>query len=83
MEKLKSVFLTKGYFTLGDEEEIDNKPFFKDNSELVKFIDKILDKYDDHPSLFYTGEIYRYFRKFERENRAEHGRGANEFNHIL
>ena len=83
MEKLKKGFFTDGYFTLGEEGEIDTNRFFKDSDELAKFIDKILDKYDDHPSIYYTGNIYRYFKNFKRVNRSEHGRGANEFNNIL
>ena len=59
MEKLKNGFFTNGYFSLGDEREIDTNRFFKDSDELAKFIDKILDKYDDHPSIYYTGNIYR------------------------
>ena len=82
MEKLKNGFFTNGYFTLGEEGEIDTNRFFKDSSELAKFIDKTLDKYDDHPSIYYTGNIYRYFKNFKRVNRSEHGRGANEFNNI-
>ena len=62
-EKLKNGFFTNGYFTLGEEGEIDTNRFFKDSSELAKFIDKILDKYDDHPSIYYTGNIYRFFLK--------------------
>ena len=82
MEKLKNGFFTNGYFSLGDEGEIDTNRFFKDNNELAKFIDKILDKYDDHPSIYYTGNIYRYFKKFKPITRSEHGKGANEFNNI-
>ena len=82
MEKLKNGFFTNGYFTLGEEGEIDTNRFFKDSNDLAKFIDKILDKYDDHPSIYYTGNIYRYFKNFKRVNRSEHGRGANEFNDI-
>ena len=82
-EKLKNGFFTNGYFTLGEEGEIDTNRFFKDSNELAKFIDKILDKYDDHPSIFYTGNIYRCFKNFKRVNRSEHGRGANEFNNFL
>ena len=66
MEKLKNGFFTNGYFTLGEEGEIDTNRFFKDSNELAKFIDKILDKYDDHPSIYYTGNIYRYFKNFKR-----------------
>ena len=80
MEKLKNGFFTNGYFSLGEEEgEIDTNRFFKNSDELAIFIDKILDKYDDHPSIYYTGNIHRYFRNFKRVN---HGRGANEFNDI-
>ena len=82
MEKLKNGFFTNGYFSLGEEGEIDTNRFFKNSDELAKFIDKILDKYDDHPSIYYTGNIYRYFRNFKRVNRSDHGRGANEFNNI-
>ena len=77
MEKLKNGFFTNGYFSLGDDGEIDTKRFFKNSDELAKFIDKILNKYDDHPSIFYTGNIYRYFRNFNQVNRSEHGRGIN------
>ena len=83
MEKLKNGFFTKGYFSLGDGGEIDTNRFLKDSNELSKFIDRILDKCDDHPSIIYTGNTYRYFRNFKRVNRSEQGRGANEFNNIL
>ena len=82
MEKLKNGFFTNGYFHLGDEGEIDTNRFFKDSDELAKFIYKILDKYDDHPSIYYTGNIYRYFRNYKRITRSDHGRGANEFNNF-
>ena len=82
MEKIKNGLFTNGYFTLGEEGEIDTDRFFKNSDELAKFIDKKLDKYDDHPSIYYTGNIYRYFRNFKRVNRSDHGRGANEFNNI-
>ena len=82
MEKLKNGFFTNGYFTLGEEGEVDTNRFFKDSNEIAKFIDKILDKYDDHPSIYYTGNIYRYFRNYKRINRSDHGRGADEFNNI-
>ena len=82
MEKVKNGFFTNGSFILGEEGEIDTNRFFKNSDELAKFIDKILDKYDDHPSIYYTGNIYRYFRNFKRVNRSDHGRRANEFNNI-
>ena len=83
MEKLKNGFFTIGYFTLGDDGEIDTNRFFKNSDELAKFIDKIFDKYDDHPSIYYTGNIYRYFENYKKVNRSDHGRGAKEFNKIL
>ena len=81
MEKLRNGFFTNGYFSLGDDGEIDNKSFFIDSNELAKFIDK-LNKYDDHPGMYYTGNNYRYFRNFQRVNRSEHGRGSNQFNKL-
>ena len=83
MEKMTNGFFTNGYFSLGDEEEIDTERFFQDSIELAKFIEKNLDKYDDHPSINYTGNIYRYFRNFKQVYRSEHGRGADEVNNIL
>ena len=85
MEKLKNGFFTNGYFTLGDSDdgEIDTNRFFKNSNELAEFIDKILDKYDDHPSIYYTGNIYRYFKNYKKINRSDYGRGADEFNNIL
>ena len=83
MEKLKNGYFTNRYFTLSDDGEIDTNRLFKDSDELAKFIDKTLDKYDDHPSIYYTGNVYRYFRIFKRVTRSDHGRGANEFNNIL
>ena len=83
MEKLEIVLFTSGYFSLGGEKEIDSNKFLKFCSELAKFIDKILDKHDDHPCIYYTGNICRYFRNFRRVNRSEHGRSAHEFNKIL
>ena len=83
MQKLTNGFSTNGYFTLDEEGEIDTNRFFKDSNELSEFIDKILDQYDDRPSIHYTGNIYRYFKNFKRVTRSDHGRGANEFNNIL
>ena len=83
MKKLKNGFFTNGYFSLGEEGEIDTDRLFKNSDVLAEFIDKILDKYEDHPSIYYTGNIYRYFKNFKRVNRSNHGRGANEFNDIL
>ena len=60
MEKLKNGFFTNGYFSLGDEREIDSSRFFKDSNELAKFIHKILDKYDDHSGIYYAGSLYIY-----------------------
>ena len=51
MEKLRNGFFTNGYFSLGDKKEINTNSFFEDSNELAEFIDKILDKYDDHPSI--------------------------------
>ena len=61
-------------FSLGDDGEIETNRFFRDSSELAKFIDKKLDKYDDHHSTYYTGSIYGDFRIFKRVNRFEHWR---------
>ena len=58
MEKLKNGFFTNGYFSLGDDGEIDANRLFKDSNDLAKFIDKISDKYDDHPSINYTGNFF-------------------------
>ena len=79
MEKLKNGFFTNGYFTLGEEGEIDTNRLLRNCDELAKFIDKILDKNDDHPSIYYTGNIYRYFKNYKKVNRSNHGRGADEF----
>ena len=50
---------------------------------MAKLIDKKLDKYDDHPCIYYTGSIHRYLRNFKRVNTSEHGRGAIELINIL
>ena len=82
MEKPRNVFFMNGYFSLGDDGEIYTNRFFKDGIELPKVMDKILYKYDDHPTIYYTGKIYRYFRNSKRVDRSEQGRGANNFNII-
>ena len=82
MEKLKNGFLTKKCFTPGDNEKIDTNRFFKDSKEIAKFIDKILDKYDDHRSEYYTGNIRWYFRNFRSATRSNHGGGSNDLNNI-
>ena len=46
------VFLKIGYFSPGDDGEIDTKRLFKESDKLAKFIDKILDKYENHPSIY-------------------------------
>ena len=62
MENLKSDFFTNGYFSLGDDGEIDTNRFFKDINELAKFIDKISNKYADHHSIYYSGNFWEYFK---------------------
>ena len=32
--------------------------------------------------MYYTGNIYRYFRNFKRVTRSDHRRGANEFSNF-
>ena len=74
MKKMTIGCFTNGYFSLGDDGEINTNRFFKDSNELAKFIVKILDKYDDHPSIYYTGKFYRCFRNFNRVTRSERKR---------
>ena len=74
---------TNGYFSLGDKGEMDTNILFKYSGELAKFIDKRIDKYDDHPGIFHTGSIYKYFCNFNGVARSQHGRVANEFNNVL
>ena len=57
MGKLRKGFFTKGCFSLGDDGEIATNRFFKDSKELAKFLDKKIDKYDDHHGMYYTGKI--------------------------
>ena len=83
MEKLRNGFLTNGYFSLGDDVKTNTNSFFENSNELAKFKDKILDKYDDHLSIYYRGTIYRIFRNFKRVNLSEHVRSAKEFNTFL
>ena len=80
---MKKGFFTNGCFRIGDEREIDTKRFLKDRTEFAKFIDKILDNYDNHPPIYYTVNCYRHFKNFKLVNRSDHGRGANEFHYIL
>ena len=63
-------FFTRSGFILGDEEAIETDIFLRDDSEVSKFIEKILEKFKDHRSIFYTGNVCRYFEKFKRVNRA-------------
>ena len=83
VKKVKNGFFTNNYFTLGYKREIHTNRIFNDSKELAKFADRIFDKYDDDPSLYYTDKIYRYFRSFKRVNGSEHGRGVSGFNNVL
>ena len=42
-----------------------------------------MDKNNDHPSIYYTSNIRRYFRNFKRTSRAEHGKGVNELQNTM
>ena len=66
VEKLKNCFFTNGYFTLGDEREFENNNFFQDSNQLAQFLDKIVDKYDDHP-LYILQAIFRDILEFLNE----------------
>ena len=52
MKKLRKGFFTNGYFSLSEDGGIHTKSFFKNSTELSKFMDKILNKYDDHLSIY-------------------------------
>ena len=51
--------ITNGYFGLADEGQIRAKKSFEYSNEVTKFIDKLLNKYDDQHSLYYRGNFYR------------------------
>ena len=72
-------FFTNGCFILCDNGEMHTDSFSKTSNDLAKFLDKILEKDVDHPSLYYTGKIYKHFRNFKRVTRSGDGRVANEF----
>ena len=82
MEKLKDGFLRNSLLIRREEGEIEANRFLRDSEELAKFINKILDKYHDQTSVYYTGGKYKYFRRFKRVNSSEHGRVGNEFNNF-
>ena len=48
-----------------DEREFETNGSYRDSDELAKFIAKKLDKYDYHPFIVYTGDIYRCFGKLQ------------------
>ena len=50
---------------------------------MAKFVYKILDKYDDHSSINFTGKNQRHFGNFRGLNRAEHERKADFLNSIM
>ena len=84
MVNMKNGLFTNRSLTLGDDEgAIDTNRFFKDSNYLAKFIHKTINKYDDHPSIYYTDNNYRFLKIFKRVNRFAHGRGANEINYVL
>ena len=39
----------------------------------------MIDKFEDHPSVYYTGDIYRCFSKCKRVSRSHDGRKVDEF----
>ena len=78
-----NVFYTNGYFILDADGEIDTNRVFNDITEMAYFWDKIFDRNDCHPSIYYTGNIYRYFRNFKRLNMSQHGSGVKNFYNIL
>ena len=57
--------------------------FVSDSSKIAKLTEEILDKYDDHSSIYYTGGYLRKIENyFKRVNRSEHVKSGNEFNNI-
>ena len=65
------------FFNLGDEAENDTNSFFRKSEDLVKPMDKVLDKYDDHSPIYYTRDVFINFKTFKQVNRSEHGRRAD------
>ena len=57
--------------------------FFKDGEELGFYIDSILDKYDDVPNIYFTGDLYVHYRNFIEVKRSDYGKGATEFLNIV
>ena len=80
----KNAFRLNGVIVIEDSSnKIRTKRFFKDGEELGFFIDSILDKYDDIPNVFFTGDIYIHYRNFKEVKRSDYGKGANEFFDIV
>ena len=64
---------------INDEVEIEANRFFRYGRVLAEHMGKTIDRYDDHPNTYYTGDIFRSLGNFGKVNRGEHGRGADEF----
>ena len=83
IEYLRNGFFTNGVFIINSEGEVEAYRFFRDSKVRADFIERTIDRYDDRPNIYYTGDKLRFFRKFRRVNQAEYGRGADEFNKFL
>ena len=82
MKKMKNALFTNGYFTLGEEAEIDTNRVLKIVINEPSLRQSFGGKQRSSFYLLYI-KIYRYFRNFKRVNSSAHERGANEYNNIL
>ena len=65
MARVRHAFKLNGYFTMqGSPYKFETIRFFKDSEELEFYIDASVDKYDDPPIVYHTGNIYRQYRRF-------------------
>ena len=83
MDYLINSFFTNGVFIINGEQEKKTKIFFRESRVWAKCIEKIFDRYDDRPNIYYTDDIFRYFWNFGRFNRAEYGRWVDDIDKVL
>ena len=72
-----------GEFIINDGEPFQVDSFYKDSDQLLKSIEKTIDKYDEILELLISRYMIKYTTVFYQTKRSNYGKGCDAFNNIL
>ena len=76
-------YILNGEFINNDEEPFQVNRFYKDSDQLIKSIEKKLDKYDETLAVSFSSYLMNYTIVFNQIARSIYSKGCDAFNNVL